>query len=145
MRHWIYPVIGLSLLTSAGVSWASKPDITIEVVSIVDALSHSPVYHPATPDTSTTVCTPDHDKCTTTTVHGYPAFVDNMAYYSQFLYVILPDGRHAALKYLGLGLVYPPAPGHYNAVMKGEKNLWMHVVYENGKKDTLRYHIDHEW
>lgn len=48
-----------------GPAWAKpKTAIAVEVVNIVAALSHSPSYHPAVPHTSTTVCTPNSEKCT---------------------------------------------------------------------------------
>jgi len=127
-------------------AWAKpKPEISVEVVSISEALRHSPSYHPAVPDTSTTVCTPGGEKCTTTTTRGHSASLDNLEYYSQFLYAIIPDGRHVMLRYSGSAVVYPPAPGNYTAETDGGKVLQLHVSYANGKSGKLKYRIEGTW
>jgi len=139
-------VSGVVLGAVAGTAWAKpKTEIAVEVVSITAALSHSPSYHPAVPDTSTTVCTPNGEKCTTTTTRGYPASLDNLEYYSQFVYAIMPDGRHITLKYLGTRVVYPPKPGSYTAETDGGKLLLLHVTYADGKSGKLKYRIAGTW
>jgi hypothetical protein len=110
-----YPALSsiLLLAIAATPSWAKpKAEIAVEVVSVAVALSHSPSYHPAIPDTSTTVCTPNGEKCTTTPTPGHPASIDNLEYYSHFIYAIFPDGRHVTLQYEGFKLIYPLSRGN---------------------------------
>jgi hypothetical protein len=133
-------------------AWAKpKTEIVVEVVNIAVALGHSPSYHPAVPDSSTTVCTPNGEKCTTTTMPGHPAAVDNLEFYSQFVYAITPGGRHVTLRYSGLKLVYPPEPGNYTAETDGGKVLILHVSHPDagnpngGKPGRLNYRIVGTW
>ncbi len=142
----------LMLAITASPVWAKpKPEIIVEVVSIAVALSHSPSYHPAVPDSSTTVCTPNGEKCTTTTTPGHPASVDYLEYYSRFIYAIMPGGRHVTLQYSGLKLVYPPEPGNYTAETDGDQVLLVHVHFpyagnpNGGKPGKLRYRIVGTW
>jgi hypothetical protein len=143
----------LILAITASPAWAKpKTEIVVEVVSIAVALSHSPSYHPAIPDTSTTVCTPNGEKCTTTTTPGHPASIDNLEYYSQFIYAIIPDGRHVTLQYEGFKLIYPPQPGKYTAETESSgKWLRLHVSYPNAgnpngdKPGKLTYRIVGTW
>jgi hypothetical protein len=144
-----YPVLSSILVLAIAASPACakpKTEIVVEVVGIAEALSHSPSYHPATPDSSTTVCTPNGEKCTTTTTPGHPASLDNLEYYSQFIYAIMPDGRHVMLRrYSELTVVYPPTPGNYTAETDGGKMLLLHVSYANGKSGKIKYRIDGTW
>ena len=122
-----------------------KNKIVVEVVGIAVALSHSPSFHPAVPDVSTTVCTPNGEKCTTTTTPGHRASIDNLEYYSQFVYVIMPNGEHLMLRYVGFAVVYPPTPGHYTAETDDDKVLVLNVSYVNGKSGKLKYRIEGIW
>ena len=149
-----YPVLSsiLMLAIAAGPAWAKpKTEIIVEVVNIAVALSHSPSYHPAIPDSSTTVCTPNGEKCTTTTTPGHPAYVDNLEFYSQFIYAIMPGGRHVTLQYSGFTVVSPPGPGNYPAETDGGKVLLLHVFHPNagnpngGKPGKLKYRVVGTW
>jgi hypothetical protein len=150
-----YPALSsiLLLAIAASPSWAKpKAEIAVEVVSVAVALSHSPSYHPAIPDTSTTVCTPNGEKCTTTPTPGHPASIDNLEYYSHFIYAIFPDGRHVTLQYEGFKLIYPPQPGKYTAETESSgKWLRLQVSYpdagnSNGDKlGKLTYRIVGIW
>jgi hypothetical protein len=140
------------LAIAASPAWAKpKTEIVIEVVNIAVALSHSPSYHPAIPDSSTTVCTPNGERCITTTTPGHPASLDNLEFYSQFLYAIMPGGRHVTLRHSRYRLVYPPEPGNYTAETDGGKVLILHVLHPNagnpngGKPDKLDYRIVGTW
>jgi hypothetical protein len=139
-------VAGTVFSAAVSSAWAKpKTQIVVEVVSIAVALSHSPSYHPAIPDTSTTVCTPSGEKCATTTTPGYPASLDNLEYYSQFIYAIMPDGQHVTLRYSGSRVVYPPQPGDYTAETNGSKVLLLDVSYVDGKSGKLKYRIEGTW
>jgi hypothetical protein len=85
------------------------------------------------------------EKCTTTTTPGHPASIDNLEYYSQFVYVITPKGEHLMLRYLGSTVVYPPTPGRYTAETDEDKVLVMYVSYVNGESGKLKYRIEGIW
>ena len=137
---------GLILFVTADTAWAKpKSEIVVEVVSIVEALRHSPSYHPAVPDTSTTICSPDRVTCTITTVPGHQASIDNLEYYSQFIYVITPKGEHFMLRHAGSTVVYPPAPGRYTAATDDDKVLVLYVNFVNGRSGKLKYRIEGIW
>jgi len=145
-------MVAVTLFAFSASAWGKpKAEINVEVVSIAIALANSPNYHPPVADSSTTVCTPTGEKCTTTTVRGHPASVDNLAFYSQFIYAIMPGERHVTLQYQGFKLIYPPQPGKYSAETDGGKVLFLHVHFPdsgnpNGDKPgTLKYRIVGTW
>jgi hypothetical protein len=136
---------GLFLAIASPVLAKPKNEIVVEVVNPWIALSHSPIFHPGVPDVSTSVCTPGGEKCVTTTVPGHPPSIDNLEYYSQFLYVITPKGNHFMVRYVGNTVVYPPTPGHYTAETDDDKVLVLYVSYANGKSGKIKYRIEGIW
>jgi len=136
----------LILAIAASPAWAkTKTEIVVEVVSNEAAPIHMGVYNPGTPGSATTLCTPDGEMCNTQSTPGTPPSVTPTTIYNEYLYAVMPDGRHVTLQ------CYFPChhlePGNYDAETDGGKVLHLHVRYHDprnpnsGKHGKLRYRI----
>jgi len=140
----------LILASAASPVWAkTKTEIVVEVVSKQAAPIHSGIYNAGTSGTASTLCTPDGEMCQTTATPGTPPSVTPMTIYNEYLYAVMPDGRHVTLQ------CYFPChqlePGNYDAETDGGKVLHLHVRRidprnpNGGKPGKLKYRIVGTW
>ena len=146
----LFSILMLGIAASPA-AWAKpKTEIVVEVVSTQSAPIHTGVYNPGTSGSATTTCLPDGGPCYTDSTPGTPPSVTPITIYNEYVYAVMPGGRHVTLQcYVPC---HPLPPGKYTAETDGGKVLHLHVFWPDprnpnspGKPGKLKYRIVGAW